>query len=505
MPILNYIRTMRKKTIATLLITLLIAGSLIAESITFGREDRWTNVAATENLIRRPGRQSYDDFELSLFCYEPDTDTELLLQFDEEPLSDVSGHYEVIAAEPEISTGTHRTGQRGLLVDRRNDSIELVPGPGSLFRPGVEWGSFTIEFWLYPVVLTDGDVLVRWYAREGADRDFRQQELTVVVKDRRLLFRFVNFFQPPDGGESTISLLGTRNPIPRQWSHHMIRFDDQSALLEYLVDGQPVTMTHASETGTEDGSVFFPRAALYSDGGLTLPGQFIGALDEFRITRRVVEEPGLDLYPKGGGRVATEVVDLGSPRARVDRIDALTNEPGLSEVFLYYRLADVRFEDTDAFDAPEWIPFQAGRAIDDGFGRFLQIQAELFADTAEGLTPSLSEISVDYEADPPPLPPTGLSAVPMDGAVLLQWTPVREQDIEGYLVYYGDQSGRYFGSDSSSGISPIDVGPVNSTVLEGLTNGTLYYFAVSAYDVSRNTVGLQLSREVVARPARVYR
>ena len=496
---------MRKRTIVTLTAILLAATTGFAESIVFGQEDGWLDVAATENLVLKPGRQGYPDYQLMLQRYEADEQTELLLQFDDPSLADTAGRYRVVTDTPEIGTTTHRTGSAALLVDRRGDEVELFPQPGALLRPGVEWGSFTIEFWLYPVFLTDGDTILDWFAHEGADKDFREQRVNISVQDRRLLFSFRNFFQTPEGEPYTVTLQSPRNPIPRRWSHHMVRFDDETALLEYVVDGVPVAITHATASGTEDGSVYFPRTALYPDGGLRLPGEFIGAIDELRITREFVEEPNLELFPRDGGRLTTSVVDLGSTGARVLSINSTVLTPGMSDVFLYYRLGNIQFANPGAFDDPGWVPFRSGDSLSAVTGRFLQVKAELFADTATGQSPSLSEITIDYVPDPPPLPPTGVAAEPQDGAVVLRWSPVHEQDVAGYLVYYGDQSGRYFGSESSSGVSPIDVGLVNSVVLEGLTNGVLYYFAVSAYDTSRNTVGLQLSSEVAARPARVYR
>jgi hypothetical protein len=70
----------------------------------------------------------------------------------------------------------------------------------------------------------------------------------------------------------------------------------------------------------------------------------------------------------------------------------------------------------------------------------------------------------------------------------------------GYFVYYGAISGAYFGEDSLLGESPIDVGKRTAVRIDGLKNGTLYYFAVAAYDsLSPPHLGM-FSREVTARP-----
>jgi hypothetical protein len=75
----------------------------------------------------------------------------------------------------------------------------------------------------------------------------------------------------------------------------------------------------------------------------------------------------------------------------------------------------------------------------------------------------------------------------------------------GYLVYYGTEKDQYFCTDALPGASPIDAGMKNSLFIDGLKNGVLYYFRVSAYD-RRNPGDSQafhageFSREVSARP-----
>ena len=77
------------------------------------------------------------------------------------------------------------------------------------------------------------------------------------------------------------------------------------------------------------------------------------------------------------------------------------------------------------------------------------------------------------------------------------------------MVFYGTAKGEYFG-DNGTQKSPIDVGNQTSISIEGLKNGTLYYFAVVAYDTQLAPEPSQLtlesgafSREVAARPLRM--
>jgi hypothetical protein len=71
------------------------------------------------------------------------------------------------------------------------------------------------------------------------------------------------------------------------------------------------------------------------------------------------------------------------------------------------------------------------------------------------------------------------------------------------LVYYGTSSGEYFGAHAILGnnaaASPVNVGNRTSVRIEGLKNGTWYYFAVAAYSGGSSEPGV-FSREPAARP-----
>jgi hypothetical protein len=60
----------------------------------------------------------------------------------------------------------------------------------------------------------------------------------------------------------------------------------------------------------------------------------------------------------------------------------------------------------------------------------------------------------------------------------LAWDPNTEPDLGGYKVYYGPSSGTY--------VVPLNVGDVTNYTLTGLTEGQVYYAAVTACDQSGN-------------------
>src|SRR6267142_4908412 len=60
------------------------------------------------------------------------------------------------------------------------------------------------------------------------------------------------------------------------------------------------------------------------------------------------------------------------------------------------------------------------------------------------------------------------------GSVSLQWDPNPEPDIDGYRVYYGTSSGSYN--------QQINVGNTTAATVSNLTNGSTYFFVVTAFN-----------------------
>jgi hypothetical protein len=63
-----------------------------------------------------------------------------------------------------------------------------------------------------------------------------------------------------------------------------------------------------------------------------------------------------------------------------------------------------------------------------------------------------------------------------DGSVTLTWSPSTAANVVGYNVYYGGTSGDY--------TNKISTANTTNTIVSGLTQGSTYYFAVTAYDSS---------------------
>jgi hypothetical protein len=482
---------------------------------------------------------------------EEDRLLDLALSFDESRpglFRDETGNYRVVVVSPGDTAGSSvleaadrrwaRAGTGAALFSgytapsagAGNGGGPLIIEPrsrGALFSADSQIRDFTLEFWLYPLNMANGEQILSWISSrplprtEGRDagtgnREYAFQRILCTAVKNRLQWTFLDVFSAADAsGHVSITLDGVSPVTPKTWSHHLIRFDSDTGMLEYLVNGQTEAIDYASSTRREGGEVYIP--VMGGGGSFTLGNRFMGLLDEFRIYGASIGRPEIQRYASRGGRIETRPIDLGEGCSGVLKVEAFGGRTAVfrGRVFNEYAgSGDFRFEDDSAVqffiragDNPyawtggDWRPFIPGAALPWNFrGRYLQFAADFYPSGDGGTSPYLEEIRISYRPDEAPLPPSRVSALAGDGAVELNWRSSPDADAAGYLVYYGKVRGEYFGDDAISGASPIDAGKRNSLRIEGLENGTLYFFALAAYD--RTDHAGEFSREVSARPLR---
>ena len=115
---------------------------------------------------------------------------------------------------------------------------------------------------------------------------------------------------------------------------------------------------------------------------------------------------------------------------------------------------------------------------------------------AENTVPLESADSSEVSATPvdaPPAAPTGLAATPQNAQIFLNWNDNSEPDLSGYNVHRSTTPGGPYTKINGPEVSTSDF------VDTGLTNGTTYYYVVTAVDTGSNESGN--SSEVNATPA----
>jgi hypothetical protein len=470
---------------------------------------------------------------------------DLFLSFDEgrhDRFRDSAGNYQIITS-PSLTAVDRRyarSGSGAVLFSGSESSQKGNPltvkaqGNSALFAANKRIGDFSIEFWLNPQNMENGEQILLWISslpaqstpgmRSSSENHIYQRILCVASKNR-LQWSFLGFFLSPDTKRSLdINITGQSAIVPKIWSHHLIRFDSVTGMIEYSVNGKVEAIDYASSTRREGGEVYTPVAG--EGGAFVLGGDFSGLMDEFMIHGGLAPVPAIQKYPLRGGRIETSAIDLGDGRNSILKIEASGGRTQIQNARTgseYKRNGQFRFSDDSEMQFfirssnnpyrwdSAWYPVTPGADIEGAVsGRYVQIAVDFYPSADGEASPYLEEIRIIYMPDEPPLPPARLTAVAMDGAVQLQWRSSPDSTTAGYLVYYGTTGADYLGEDAALGVSPIDVGKRNTVGIDGLKNGTLYYFRVAAYNHkdSNNITALQrteyhigdFSAEVRARP-----
>lgn len=478
-------------------------GSVFSEQkrISLGFEDGWQHISRFSGTRLQTGQHGFLDITLEPVQYSPsEPETDVLIHFETSQHIDATDNYVLKRNAGFSIVPDGRVGFTAGKFSGFRGGITLEPAGGNdkalpLFTPGNLGGSFTIEFWLSPQYLEDGETILQWSGQREYQNSLQLQSLSCTITNRRLEWNLQNLFLRPDHRETDFTLSGRNAMVPEKWHHHMLRYQAETGVLEYLVDGIPADIIYGTEDGNPGGTILRPYIGARSKSEFDIAPQYTGLIDELRISRRFVEDPMLNGLASSGGYAVAGPLDLGEADSTLLSIDVEHAEPNDSKSFFYYRIDQ----------QSEWVPFQPGENFQTPpTGRFLELKFELYPDGTATHTPAISSAEVRYRPNLPPPPPTGLTATPGNGSIEVSWNPIQQTDLAGYIVYYGTSSGVYRATDSEAGRSPIDVGTETSISLNGVQNGTLYYIAVAAYDTAGKRHRSTLSREVSARPSAFY-
>jgi hypothetical protein len=478
--------------LALILASVSVAAFGLERDLVVGSEGAlpWAELEQAAGTTTRAGWRGLPDLVLEDASYPADASTELLLHFDSVPPSDAAGRYSVLRPGAMLLSAHSTAFGGGAAAFEGGDPTVLEPVAAGGSQGLLGAGDWSIELWLSPLHLGDGETVLAWTAPRARDGAIRSQSITARVRGRTLEWKLEGMFLQG----RPLTLKGVTLLVPERWAHHLLRYDAGTGLLEYLVDGVPEAVAYATASGADAS----PPLALVGDAGgrLLIGERLTGLLDEMRVSHRRVERPQIARYGSRAATAVTRPLDLGQAGSRLLRIEVVASTPGASAIDLAYRISEDPFFDGDA----GWKPFSPSAALDPGTrGRFVQLRADLMSDGR--VSPALSRLRVVYEPNMPPPPPGRVVALAGDSSITLSWQRVHEDDVAGYLVYYGPEPGSYDGTGSSAGPSPVDAGNALSFKLQGLTNGRLYYMAVVSYDQAYPRQQSRFSPEVVARPS----
>ena len=489
----------KKILILSSLCLLTFSAFAVQKSRIIGGAGGWNDLQTAEGVTTGIGRFGYACVQLATSAKEISGATDLFLSFEGDSIVDASGHYSVLSNRL-VRINDAIKGKGAALCRGEGNGISVKGGKNAIFGRTGMVGSFSIEFWLSPSIAENGETIFSWRSSRNANSYSQYQMVTAGFSHNHLEWNFFNIFS--GFAEKTVTLSGVSTIIPNIWARHTLSFDQETGMLEYCVDGMTEAVMFVTDNQHENGTVCDPILGVIAD--LDICPDYTGKIDDFRIeTRPFIREntniyyTGNETYKIDGGRFTSHPI-LVSQAATLDAVNALMNVPEQTDVRLFVRAGDDCFGWTDSY--PEWKEISSGEPISGMSGLYFQVAAELLPDGGGMTSPSITQLELQYTEQPLPAAPFTVLAEAGDGCVTLNWSYSLDDTAGGYYVYYGNRPGEYMGRVAAEGMSPIRAGNVTSLTVNGLKNGTIYYFAVSAYSRIDDSINGPLSGEVFARP-----
>lgn len=478
----------KRLVLTGIILLFLISGTISGESVRYGADTGW-DATVSEGLRETDGWKGRPALTLSPLGRNPfmsessspegdirPSELDLLLLAEPDGLENPVGHYR-ITGNYEISSLFPARGEASLRPG--SGGVELHPSAHALWAPGKEWGDFTLDFRLRPATLRNGEIFFYW---EGRDENGNLQSVVARVENRRLVWEFNSFFR--HGADRSLDLKLSSPPlIPGEWAHHRIRFKRSGdstgrsgaspGLLEYLVDGIPSDMVHATPDGREGPEPFSPRIGRLSDQPLHLAPSFSGYIDEFRLAPAFASGAPAGGYAdretSASGLGRTRPVDSGYPGSSLTAVRTRVETPGNTRVRFYARVVSesesLRGIGFPSIGSTGWTELSMKAEAEDptGFGRWYSWEADnrltgryfvigyvLDPDPGADLAPVLSALEMEYEPRLPPRPPRDLRWTRDDQSrIRLSWSSDAEEDVAGWWISWGPRPGDYAATDDN--------------------------------------------------------
>ena len=400
---------------------LLLASPLFAleKSIELGKANLWGEMQAMEGVTAVPGRWGFQDLALTSAEYAPDASTELLLHFDAPGTADATGTYTLTGSPPLIANEAAALGSGGAAFTGDARVVGFTgPAGRACFLPALSGETSSIEFWLYPATLSNGESIISWTGFPGKARGRhagscrKACSALSVTGNSSGTSRISSLSRrasgcPVDPGGDTAAPAPRMAPPPAAFrcprgSSRIQAGRSARSNPAYHGHGERVGFHRRSQGGTGA-----RRAPVMLGAGFT------GFLDELRVSRRVVDDPVTSRFLGKDG-----LGHFTDPRSRLflhahcphrsGGLDALRHGRGV----LLQGSGPLEREAV-SWRATDWVPFTPGTDFKDTLkARYIQLRVELYPDGRRAVSPRLSDLTVVYEPNVPPAPPAGLVATP---------------------------------------------------------------------------------------------
>ena len=451
---------------------------------------------------------------------------DLLIDFDinnDESASPVKGDYKLLNSRLNLSKFEKQKGKSSGKFYTSNDYISLEAGKFAWFNEKNNCKSFTIEFWINPQNLFDGQIIFEKIGPNLPHNKFISPEIKRLqnsgircyLKSGRIYFSFINFFHDikkiieQDNVDNSASekeyhqfdINSHERLKAKEWTHIALTYNDINGKMMLYVNGEISEFMWCTIDKTHIGRKLIPFFKEGEESPLVIGKNYSGYIDEFKVVKENKNTFNINSFTNTPGYIISKVFDLGSKNSTIKKMKLNSIIHKGSGIKFEYRINPVLFGTEARDDVVKWNEFnyKYPEIINNNIGRYFQFRITLYPSYKGEFSPEINNIYVEYEKILPPGKPKNLIVKSESSKSILSWNGIPGKNISGYKIYYGTEPGNYLSTGTPIYV-PIKTlkNKVRPTfIIENLQPYKIYYFSVTAYD--KYNQESDFSKEVMIR------
>ena len=466
-----------KILILNFLLIFIFSSILRSESFYWGKDRKWKDNVILTNIeeVYIPYR-GYALRPISALQIKTNY-LDLYLSFDSRKLYDVMNNYSIKYYNYKISDRIKNIGKSANVI--KPDSYIIVNvSKYNFLANDIDLGSFTINFWIYPVLVSEGAILVK----KGVFYNDKFYGIIIKIEHKKVKVYFKNFFYDSNENRYSFTLESSSYLELKKWYNINIAFNKFTGEILFSINNNKKDIKYATVTGAPYSEILIPHFSKVDGSDLILFKDFYGFVDDFKIVKKFTFE-----YSKiNRGTIISKIIDLKEYNSKIKEVNFEFINLLKGDIKLKVRYGN-RY-----FSLKKWIsPFYKisnNHIILSEIPAVRFFQWRLDINRVEGISSALLKFYINYFKNIPPLPPKNVYVDIYNGFIRLRWNKSVDSSIKGYIIYWGERSKNYE--------NKLDIGFRNSYIFKNLEKEKRYYFVITSYNSKKPYTESKFSKEV---------
>ncbi len=400
---------------------------------------------------------------------------DLFFDFDNNNIDkDVTAHYKIkkynVKYVPSMKLNNTPTGG---FINYKHGIIVKV-NKNNYLSNKVDMGSFFIDFYIHPSLYKNATIL-----KKGVFYDNKFYGIIIELKKKRIQILFNNFFYDENNKSYSFTLKSLKRIKLKAWQHIGLIYNKLNGKISLFIDGKIDNEKYAAADEKFRSEILIPRFLKTDGSDLVLFKNYLGYIDNFRIgtTANIDFHEFMDFLSEEV-IISSPMYNFKFPNSIIKRMNfkIKDHDKGIIDIFVKYgnRLKDINLM--------EWIEVKEVLKKKDRFilnefnpkCKYFKWKIVMKRNPVLKRSPVFYNYDLNYLENDPPLPPKNIKMHEYDNKVNISWEKNLEEDLKGYVLYWGTKSKNYE--------NKVDLGLENSYIIDSLKSLNNYYFTIRAYD-----------------------